>query len=151
MEMANILKLVGAVVALLTFIKGVYALVHANAIHRYEKFHEMSIRFDKNKDIQNVCAFLHSTGDELKMPTKQQKEVFICFLEEVLFMVYGKIMKRHIAMYSFGYYGKLAIENDKFWKGLNKSEPYYVHFREFCRLAREYHPSRKTRKRALSY
>jgi len=91
-------------------------LIHSNAIRRYEKFHEMSVRFDDNKDIQRVCAVLHPTSESTQTLTKQNKEVFICFLEEIYFMMSSGIMKRDLARYTFGYYGKMALDSEEFWQ-----------------------------------
>ena len=142
-----LITIVSTIIALFVFIKGVIEFVHLNAIRRYEKFHEMSVRFDDNDDIQDVCAVLHGTKPAAAV-TKQQKEVFICFLEEIYFMmnrptwiISRRIMNRDLALYTFGHYGNMAFDSKQFWHDLNKYEPFYVHFLEFCRLARSYLPS----------
>lgn len=146
----DIFTIVGGIIGLVAFVKGVIELVHSNAIHRYEKFHQMSVRFDENEDIQKVCALLHDAGHPGTL-TKQQKEVFICFLEEIQFMINSGIMKRDLALYTFGYYGKMAMESEKFWQELNRNEPFYAHFMEFCNQARSYQPTSAVHRRALAY
>lgn len=147
----DIFAIAGGIIGLLAFVKGVMELVHSNAIRRYEKFHQMSVRFDENEDIQKVCTLLHGSNYSVGTLTRQQKEVFICFLEEIYFMINSGIMKRDLALYTFGYYGKMAFDSEQFWQGLNKSEAFYVHFLEFCRLAKSYRPSSGTSKRQLAY
>lgn len=141
MEVKDLVTMASAIIAVLVFGKGVWEYVHANAIRRYEKFHEMSVRFDKNNSIQKVCTLLHGANDVSAAPTKQEKEVFICFLEEIYFMMKSKIMKQDLALYAFGHYGRMALDSEQFWQGLSKNEPFYTHFLDFCKLAKSYHPT----------
>ena len=151
MELAkDIFVLVGGTIGLLAFAKGIVELIESNAMRRYEKFQHMSVRFDESPDIQKVCAFLHdnesqATGDL----TKQQKEVFICFLEEIYFMMNSGIMKRDLALYTFGYYAAMAIDSEQFWHDLRKSDPFYVHFLRFCKLAQSQRS--RARSKELAY
>jgi hypothetical protein len=152
MELAkDIFTVVSVIIALAVFIKGLVEYVHSNAVRRYEKFHQMSIRFDENSDIQKVCELLHNPNASTGPLTKQQKEVFICFMEEVYFMMNSGIIKRDLALYSFGYYAKMALCNEKFWQGLDKNELFYIHFIRFCRLASSYRPSSVHSKGQLAY
>ncbi len=134
----DLIEIAGTSIALAVFIFGLVQYVHANAIRRYEKFHEMSVRFDENAQIQAVCCLLNKTS--AGVVTKQQKEVFICFLEEVYFMLRSGIMKRDITLYTFGHYGDMALESDQFWSGLERGELRYSRFLEFCSLAKLYIP-----------
>lgn len=142
MELAkNIFTVVSTVIGLAAFIKGVVELMHSNAIRRYEKFHEMSVRFDESTEIQKVCGLLHGSNSSTDSVTVQEREVFICFMEEVFFMVNSGLMKLELALYSFGYYARLALDNPQFWQALNRDEGFYVHFVRFCTLARQYRPA----------
>ena len=74
MELAkDIFTVVSVIIALAVFIKGLVEYVHSNAVRRYEKFHQMSIRFDENSDIQKVCELLHNPNASTGPLTKQQK------------------------------------------------------------------------------
>jgi hypothetical protein len=143
-EVKDIFTIIGGIIGLLVFGKGLLEFMHANAIRRYEKFHQMSVRFDANPAIQKVCTLLHGTETTPDAPTRQEKEVFICFLEEVYFLMKSKIMKRALALYTFGYYGQKALNNVEFWHGLDKSEPFYSQFLRFCELAAQYRPESDT-------
>jgi hypothetical protein len=143
-EAKDLFTIIGTIIALLVFGKGVLEFMHANAMRRYEKFHQMSVRFDGNPVIQKVCTLLHGVQVTPDAPNKQDKEVFICFLEEVYFMMKSKIMKQDLALYTFGYYGQMALNSAQFWQGLNQSEPFYVHFLSFCELAKTYRPESGT-------
>jgi hypothetical protein len=153
MEVATrIVTMAGTALGLIVFITGLMQYFHANAIRRYEKFHEMSVRFDNNECIQMVCHLLHKTVHPKGPPTLQDKEVFICFLEEIYFMMRSGIMKRDIALYSFGYYGTLAFDPEgEFWQGLDREKPFYRYFLEFCRLARSFEPNAVPGRRELVY
>jgi hypothetical protein len=149
--LTNLFTGVATTVGLFAFVKGLLELIHSNAIRRYEKFHEMSVRFDSNDDIQRVCALLHGASESGHTLTKRSKEVFICFLEEIYFMMRSGLMKPDLALYTFGYYGKMALDGDEFWQKLNRSEPFYVHFLTFCRLAKSYQPPSAPDGRKLGY
>jgi hypothetical protein len=140
----DIFTIIGTIIGILVFAKGVLEFMHANAIRRYEKFHQMSVRFDGNAEIQKVCTLLHGVQVASDVPTKQEKEVFICFLEEVYFMVKSRIMKQDLALYTFGYYGQMALSSTQFWQGLDRNEPFYAHFLRFCELAKAYRPESGT-------
>jgi len=156
----SLVAMASAIIALLVFIKGVIEFAHLNTIRRYEKFHDMSVRFDKNRKIQAVCKLLHGTSPPSSL-SKQDKEVFICFLEEIYFMMNTpgwflrmfsrRIMNPDLALYTFGYYARLARDNNQFWQGLDRNEPLYAHFLEFCRLASCYSPTIGSRRRKLAY
>ena len=147
----EIFTILGTATGLAGFFWGLYQFRHANAIRRYEKFHEMSKRFDESEEIQAVCRLLHGTEVGPKTLTKQDKEVFICFLEEIHFMVKSKIMKRYLALYSFGYYGKLALNCKEFWHDLDRSNPFYTHFLEYCEIANEFPAGSNVAKNDLKY
>lgn len=143
-EANDIFTVIGGIIGLLVFGKGLLEFMHANAIRRYEKFHQMSVRFDGNPAIQKVCTLFHGTQATPDAPTRQEKEVFICFLEEVYFMMKSKIMKRTLALYTFGYYAQMALNNAQFWQGLDKNEPFYSQFLRFCELAEQHRPESGT-------
>lgn len=135
---------VSAVVATLGFLFGLFKFRDAIAIRRYEKFHGMSVRFDGDESIQAVCKLLNADiADE--SVNKQQKEVFICFLEEISFMAASGIMRKEVALYTFGYYARRAHESAPFWRGLQKDHKFYARFREFCKEATDYKPSSRPR------
>jgi hypothetical protein len=147
----NLFAAAATIIGLFAFGKGVVEFIKSNAIRRYEKFHEMSVRFDENPKIQLVCKLLHGVNNSIHTVTTQDKEVFICFLEEIYFMMNSRIMKQDLALYTFGYYGKLALRSEEFWHGLNRLEPSYMHFLSFCRLAKSYVPARVPDRRKLTY
>jgi hypothetical protein len=137
----DLVDIITALVAIAVFIFGLLKFIDATAIRRYEKFREMSVRFDDNMSIQAVCRLLN--GDTGTLVSKQQKEVFLCFLEEISFMVASKIMRKEVALYTFGYYARLAAQSAPFWEGLDKGEPFYSRFLKFCEDATTYKPSSK--------
>ena len=55
-------------------------------------------------------------------------------------MMKSKIMKPDLALYTFGYYGEMALDSTPFWQELNKNEPFYRHFLSFCSRAKSYRP-----------
>jgi hypothetical protein len=148
--MKNFIEAIGGLIGILAFVKGILEFVELNRIRRYEKFHEMSKRFDENESIQKVCELLQDSSSTISV-TKQEKEVFICFLEEIYFMIMSGIMKKEIALYTFGYYAREAMHNQRFWHALDSGEEYYTVFHKFCRMVSIFEPSQLGVKKTLKY
>jgi hypothetical protein len=132
-EGAPVIALIGLIVAIATFVKAVIEYVRQTTIKKFEKFQEMSRRFDDNADIQRIVLLLRSGSEELREMEVSRKEVFICFFEEISYMVNSKIMRPSVAFYSFGFYAYLCVDNERFWSNISCDEPFYRVFVDFCR------------------
>lgn len=147
-QLAELLTAAGTLVALLALLQAVLEFVDSNAIRRYEKFHEMSRRFDDNLYIQRVIAWLHRPdksiawcSEDLPGLTMPEKEKFACFMEEIYYMMNSNIVRDEVALYTYGYYVKLTLADPHFYRGLKKCPPYAIESRgdleAFCRTFKE--------------
>jgi hypothetical protein len=132
-EGAPVIALTGLMIAIASFVKAVIEYVRQTTIKKFEKFQEMSRRFDETEDIQHIILLLRSGSEELRELEVSRKEVFICFFEEIAYMVSSKIMRESVAFYSFGFYAYLCVDNDRFWSNISRDEPFYRVFVDFCR------------------
>jgi hypothetical protein len=135
---------VSALAATGALIKGLYEYAKQNRFRRFEKFQEMSARFDDNEAIQTVCTMLLDGSPDLASLSKQTKEVFICFLEEVAMMQNSNYINPHIGAYTFGHYATLAVDSNEFWANLDKDDYYYSVFVRFCNQCKAFRNSRST-------
>ncbi len=127
---------VSALAAVGALLKALYEYAKQNRFRRFEKLQEMSQRFDENETIQKICELLLDDSDELARLSRHQKEVFICFIEEVAFMKNSNFINKNIGAYTFGHYAVLALDSPYFWSNISKSDYYYqvfVRFAEECR------------------
>jgi|GEM_PF-495701 len=169
-SIANLLTAAGTIVALLALVQAVLEFIDANAIRRYEKFYEMSRRFDENDKIQKVITWLHRPNkdtprcsDEIQGLTMADKESFAGFMEEIYYMMNSNIIRDEVALYTYGYYAKLTLTDPLFYRDIKKSGPYtvgassrqeletfckglrndcpnWVNYTEFCRISWTFDP-----------
>jgi hypothetical protein len=98
----------------------------------------MSARFDDNQSIQKVCEMLLDDSPDLATLSRQTKEVFICFMEEVAMMQNSNYISPYLGAYTFGHYASLAADSKEFWANLDKNEYYYSVFVRFCGQCKDY-------------
>ena len=181
-EGVDVVSLVGGFAALLALGLAVLEFVDANAIRRYEKFHEMSRRFQDSEGVQRVIEWLHRSREirrggegEIDRLSLADKERFACLIEEVYYMVNSKIIREEIALYSYGYYVKMALadpwfhqdviksgtcfiderffpsgrENPRleslFWKNFEKECPNWIHYIRFAQMCWAFDPLKPER------
>lgn len=129
---ATLVGVISGVVGILTFIKAVIEYARQNKLKRYEKFQEMSRRFDENHDIAMVCELVMQDAPQLADIAKYKKEVVICFFEEVAILQNSRILPENLIVNSFGYYAIKCYESKHFWANLDKCELFYGLLTGFC-------------------
>ena len=121
----------GALVALLTLIKGVYEYAKQGAQKRAAQFVEMRRRFKENDTFKEIASFIEDNDPKLSsMPFKDKRE-YLGFFEEVALMVNSGLIKPEVAHYMFGYYAIRCWENDAFCGDVNRDSLYWSLFKEF--------------------
>jgi hypothetical protein len=115
-----IVATVVAFLGILTLVKAVVEYVGQNKLKRYEKYQEMSRRFDENSDIAQICELVIKDSPELANISKYRKEVVICFFEEVAVLNNSRILPKNLIVNSFGYYAIKCYESKFFWSNLDK-------------------------------
>jgi hypothetical protein len=122
----------GAVLALGTLLRAVFEYVNQNRLKRFEKFQEMSRRFDENAVISEICRLLMDDASELASISKYNKEVLICFMEEIAVLHNSRILPKALIVNAFGYYATKVDASEHFWTNLNRHEKFYSLFVSFC-------------------
>ncbi|HVR48075.1 MAG TPA: hypothetical protein VMT95_15700 [Candidatus Binatia bacterium] len=116
-----------------TFVFSAVQYKQANTLRRFEKYYDMSKRFDDNETVQEVIGLLRaSESEKLRQLALSKKETFICFIEDVAVMQNSGLINPALAAYTFGYYVQTCLQNNDFWAGLNRDDPFFKTFREFA-------------------
>lgn len=129
---AAMIAAVSVLIAAATFGKVLLEYIAQNKLKRYEKFQEMSGRFDENPHISKICELLLEPSDELARMSRYKKEVFICFMEEIAVMNNSGILHKDLMLYTFGYYAIKCYQSKEFWANIDKNEFFYSLFISFC-------------------
>jgi hypothetical protein len=122
-DLKNWLTVLGAVVGLLGFLKGVLEYSRQNEMRRLDLFQAMRQRFEVSEGMKRVREALESDeANALVSVTKKDKVDFLAFYEDLALMVVSGIIHPEIAQYFFGFYAILANDEQNvqaFWAGLD--------------------------------
>ncbi|MGH8647556.1 MAG: hypothetical protein ACREX4_25080 [Gammaproteobacteria bacterium] len=129
----DIATVTGALVALITLMKGVIEFRRQGAQKRWDLFFSMHDRLKGNAKFGELCELLEQRDDEkLLSHPYQSKNDFLSFFEEVAMLTNSGLLRREVARYMFGYYAVRCWESDAFWQGINRDGPYWLLFRSFA-------------------
>ena len=125
----------GTVVALITFIKGVIEYRRQGAQKRAEYFRAMREQLTRNQQFRDICELLSKDGEDPKLMEipKQEKFDFLAVFEEVAFGLESGLISKYLAHYMFGYYAITCWESKSFWKGLDPDGMYWTVFNDFAK------------------
>jgi alpha-D-ribose 1-methylphosphonate 5-triphosphate diphosphatase PhnM len=93
----SIAVVAGAVVALVTLIKGVIEYTHQGAQKRAEHFISMRERLKKNTEFENLCDLLEDDDAKLQSISYKDKLNLLGFFEEVALMMNSRLIKKDVA------------------------------------------------------
>jgi len=127
----SIASIVAVTIALITLGKGLAEYSKQGTQQRAEQFLEMRHRFKDTDKFTRICALLWVNDDELLTLTIQEKADFVGFFEEIALLTNSRLVRSEVAHYMFGYYAIHCWENEKFWAGLRRDNPYWSLFRDF--------------------
>lgn len=127
----DIATIIGVLVALFTFIKGIYEYAKQGAQKRAEQFIEMRKRFKENETFRELASLLESDDPELKSVPYKEKRDYLGFFEEIALMVNSRLIGVDVAHYMFGYYAIICWRSKNFWSDINRESPYWVLFKQF--------------------
>jgi hypothetical protein len=133
---AAIIAAVGAVVALLTFIKAVVEYAAQNRQKRAEYFMDMRHRFKDNQSFSQISGFLEPFGGapcnpELEKVRYVEKRDFLGFFQELAIQMNSGLIPKEVVHYMFGYYALRCWDCKYFWKGVEKESPHWKLFKDF--------------------
>lgn len=127
----DLAAIVGAVIALVTLVKGVVEYVHQGAQKRAEQFSAMRLRFKNDEQFKQICDLLETDSPGLVGIPFKDKRDFLGFFEEVALMLNSGILRAPVAHYMFGYYALRCADSDNFWSDVNRDSPYWSLFNDF--------------------
>jgi len=130
-DLRNIATIVGVIIALFTFLKGMIEYIRQGSQKRAEHFNTMRKKFKENNIFKNICTLLENDDEKLKDIDFADKRDFLGFFEEIALMMNSKIIKKEVVHYMFGYYAIRCWESKNFWTDVNKNSIYWSLFIEF--------------------
>jgi hypothetical protein len=134
-EIKDLATIVGVIIALFAFIKGVLEYAKQGAQKRAEQFLEMRNRFKKNESFRDICALLEHDDPKLQDIEFKEKRDFLGFFEELALVVNSGLIRREIAHYMFGYYAIKCWRSENFWinakSKINRDSIYWALFKDF--------------------
>lgn len=132
-DLKNWATIIGVIVTIFVFFKGILEYSHQNAMRRLELFQSMRKRFEESAPIQRVREALESEKeDSLAALSKKDKVDFLAFYEDLALMVDSGLMRSEIAQYWFSFYILMANDEQGFWADLDANLPYWKVVRQFA-------------------
>lgn len=128
----NIATIIGAGVALVVLIKGVYEYVKQGTQNRAEHFSKLRVKFKENESFREIAALTEDDDSKLRDLSFKEKREYLGVLEEVALAVNSNLIKPEIAHYMFGYYAIRCWGSKNFWAGVNRDSHYWIVFRKFA-------------------
>jgi hypothetical protein len=130
--MTELVASIGASLALLTFLKGIFEYSRQGAQKRAEMFLQMRRRLKENQNFKELCALLDVDSSKLtEIPFKDKRD-FLGFFEEVALMLNSGLLRKEVAHYMFGYYAIKCWESDHFSASINRNSNYWRLFKDFA-------------------
>ena len=107
-EVKELAALIGAAIAILTFIKSTFEYVLQGAQKRAERFLAVRKVFKDNPKFRDICDYVDRDDPVLATLPLQDRRDFAGFLEEVAILTNSHIVSEEVSLHFFGYYAKLS-------------------------------------------
>lgn len=131
MDLVDITIIAGVVIALVTFIRGVFEYSRQGASRRAEHFLEMRRRLKEKETFKEIADLLEIDDPKLlNIPFKDKRD-YLGFFEEIAISMNSGLIRKEVAHYMFGYYSILCWRSSNFWSNVNRDSIYWVVFRDF--------------------
>jgi len=125
-QWVHIATLIGALVALITLIKGVFEYTRQGAQKRADHFFELRKRYKENEKFMEIIALLDNEDPKVaEIPFKQRRD-FLGFYEEIAIAVNSGLVRAPVAHYMFGYYAIKCWEDENFSGDVHKDSAYWA-------------------------
>lgn len=125
-DLINIATVIGAIIALFSFIKGIIEYKKQGSQKRAEYFNNIHMNFIENDVCKNINELLRNDSEELIYVSSSDKRSFLGYFEEIALLMNSNIIKKEIVHYSFGAYIIRCCKSKYFWiiaDKDNKTEP----------------------------
>ena len=124
---------VGALIGLITFIKGVWEYSRNNAMKRAEYFATLQRELHELVSTTRLGELLEHESPEVATVSYDDKLRFLGFFEKVALMLNSGLVRKEVAHYMFAYYAILSYNNPLFWQNMDKNSYYWSLFCSFSK------------------
>lgn len=131
-QITAIVAIITAGVAIFTLIKGLREYSRQGAQKRVDLFLEMRKRFKENLEFRLMIKLIAEDDEELKTIDLRKKYNYLGFFEEIALMVNSGLIRKDVALYSFGYYVSQCWKSEKFWSNIRRKSLYWIVFKNFA-------------------
>ena len=133
--------IIGGIITVITFVKGVFEYSRQGTQKRSEHFSELRMRFQENPLFKELAQELHENSPKLADRPFKEKRELLGFFEDIALMANSGLIRKNVVHYMFGYYMIHCWESDNFWKGLHRDSKYWALFRHFAEEMQEFEKS----------
>ena len=132
-EIKVIATIIGAVVGLLDFAKGLIEYQLQGTQRRADIFLKRRAEYFENESFATIRVLLEEDGSQkLRDISFEERRAYLTFFEEVALLWKSKLIRDDIAYYMFGYYAVRCREAKDFWFDINAPEVHWSIFLEFA-------------------
>jgi len=130
------LKIIGAIILIFTFGKGVFEYRKQRDDKRAQQFLELRKLFRENQQFQKIMAFLYHNGSPSQFSDNDKIE-FMAFFEDIAFLMNSGLIRKEVAFYMFGFDAITACNNALFWPSDLKKDKYWSLLTDFVKQMEE--------------
>jgi hypothetical protein len=123
--------IVGGVIGIFTFVKGVHEYILQGKQKRAEQIEKIEETFSSNQLFFRICDELDNNDVALRNLSFQEKLVFLSFFERIALMVNSGMIRSDVAHNMFGYYVIKCWQSENFWEGLERDSIYWSLYKDF--------------------
>jgi hypothetical protein len=132
-EIKNTVILVGAVVGILGFAKGLYEYSKQTALKRAENYLKLREKYKESSRFKDLFEMLETDDEKLRDIPYEKKQDFLGFYEDIALFMNSGMLKPEVAHYMFSYHAIKCSQSKNFWshEHINKTSPYWGLFNDF--------------------
>jgi len=130
--MIEIATIIGSLIALLAFVKGVIEYTLQGRQKRAEKFFEVSQFSSESESFKNMCIMLEDNDPKLAEVPFERKLEFLGYFEEIALMMNSGLIRKKVVHYMFSYFAIKCWDSDYFWTNVDRESKYWSLFRDFA-------------------
>lgn len=126
-----IVAVIGAIIALFTFVQAVLEYSRQGAGKRVEHFLEMRRRLKENATFKTIADLTERDSEELAGIPFKDKRDYLGLFEEIAISMNSGLIRKEVAHYMFGYYAITCWNSEYFWQDVNRNSIYWIVFKDF--------------------
>ncbi|HET9765930.1 MAG TPA: hypothetical protein VFS60_03730 [Thermoanaerobaculia bacterium] len=126
----DLASIVGAAIALLALIKGVFEYSAQGAQKRADLFFAMREKLKENETYREIFALLEDDSPKLLEVAYKDRRDLLGVFEELALLLNSGLITEAVAHYMFGYYAIACWDSTNFWADMTRDSPYWSAFRD---------------------